>query len=313
VTETVKTYGSLTDTWGTTWASADTVNGKLALRITCGTVTIFQQDYQTFGFTIPALQTVTGLEVGVEAKYTGGTTSIDHIKIRLKYGTSPLPVEAGSMTYVTDTKKLTFYDGTSWVTALDNSGTITADTINEKTAAAGVTVDGVLLKDSQVTTDVINEKTAAAGVTVDGLLIKDGMISHPYKARATRSGTQASIADATVTKVQLNNESFDTNNNFDSTTNYEYTVPVTGYYQVNAGMRIVASAIVSTGIYIYKDGASDLSFYQANNSVGEIVRNISGTIYLIAGQKIDLRVYVDCTGTASVLGGADLSIHLLSI
>ena len=121
-TETTKTYGSLTDTWGTTWASADTVNGKLALRITCGTVTIFQQDYQNFGFSIPALQTVTGLEVGVEAKYTGGTTSVDHIKIRLKYGSSPLPVEAGSMTYVTDTKKLAFYDGTSWINTLDSSG-----------------------------------------------------------------------------------------------------------------------------------------------------------------------------------------------
>jgi hypothetical protein len=120
-TETVKTHGSLTDTWGTTWTSADTVDGKLALRITCGTVTLFQQDYQNFGFSVPANQTITGLEVGVEAKYTGGTTSIDHIKLRLKYGSSPLPVEAGSMAYVTDTKKLSFYDGTSWVNAIDTA------------------------------------------------------------------------------------------------------------------------------------------------------------------------------------------------
>jgi len=50
---------------------------------------------------------------------------------------------------------------------------VTTDTINEKTAAAGVTVDGVLLKDSEVTTDTISEKTAAAGVTIDGVLLKD--------------------------------------------------------------------------------------------------------------------------------------------
>jgi hypothetical protein len=47
------------------------------------------------------------------------------------------------------------------------------DTISELTSAAGVTVDGVLLKDS-VSTDVINEKTSATGVTIDGVLLKDG-------------------------------------------------------------------------------------------------------------------------------------------
>lgn len=86
------------------------------------------------------------------------------------------------------------WDGSAWVeqalayTRKDAVETITAaweftaapktDTISEKTAAAGVTVDGVLLKDSQVNTDQINEKTAAAGVLVDQLVkIKDGAIT----------------------------------------------------------------------------------------------------------------------------------------
>ena len=70
------------------------------------------------------------------------------------------------------------------------------DTIAEYTAAAGVTIDGVLLKDSldvsgiidkttaqtiaSVKTfsstpkmDAIAEKTAATGVTIDGILLKD--------------------------------------------------------------------------------------------------------------------------------------------
>ena len=54
---------------------------------------------------------------------------------------------------------------------------VSTDTISEKTAAAGVTVDGVLLKDSAVSTDTINEKTAAAGVTVDGVLLKDAAVN----------------------------------------------------------------------------------------------------------------------------------------
>jgi hypothetical protein len=54
---------------------------------------------------------------------------------------------------------------------------VNSDTINEKTAAAGVTIDGVLLKDAAVNTDTINEKTSAAGVTVDGVLLKDAAVN----------------------------------------------------------------------------------------------------------------------------------------
>lgn len=80
------------------------------------------------------------------------------------------------------------FDGTSGK-AIQNSGAtlsdtgvltvteVSTDTISEKTAAAGVTIDGVLLKDSAVTTDTINEKTAAAGVTVDGVLLKDSAVN----------------------------------------------------------------------------------------------------------------------------------------
>lgn len=67
------------------------------------------------------------------------------------------------------------------LTALSGS-TIATNTIAETTAASGVTIDGVLLKDggavfadaATIEIDTVNEATAAAGVTVDGVLIKDG-------------------------------------------------------------------------------------------------------------------------------------------
>lgn len=69
------------------------------------------------------------------------------------------------------------------LTALSGS-TIKTNTIAETTAAAGVTIDGVLLKDggavfadaATIEIDTINEATAAAGVTADGVLLKDGGI-----------------------------------------------------------------------------------------------------------------------------------------
>lgn len=59
------------------------------------------------------------------------------------------------------------------------------DTVSELTAAAGVTVDGVLLKDggmiladgAALDADTINEATAAAGVTIDGVLLKDNSVT----------------------------------------------------------------------------------------------------------------------------------------
>lgn len=66
-------------------------------------------------------------------------------------------------------------------TALAGS-VVATDTVTETTAAAGVTVDGVLLKDggavfadaATIEVDTINEATSAAGVTADGVLLKDG-------------------------------------------------------------------------------------------------------------------------------------------
>ena len=54
--------------------------------------------------------------------------------------------------------------------------TVQVDAIAESTTNAGVTVDGVLIKDNAVNTDTITEKTSGSGVTVDGLLIRDGAI-----------------------------------------------------------------------------------------------------------------------------------------
>jgi hypothetical protein len=67
--------------------------------------------------------------------------------------------------------------------ALEPLADVSVDVIAEKTAGSGVTVDGVLLKDSQISIDVVNEKTAGVGVTIDGVLLKDGnaSVDHIYE------------------------------------------------------------------------------------------------------------------------------------
>jgi len=88
------------------------------------------------------------------------------------------------------------------------SGTMSIDTIAERTSGSGVTVDGVVIKDGGVsgsgttsTTnaehDVISEKTAGVGVTVDGVLNKDGGVSGSGTASFTNAAHDV-IAEKTA-------------------------------------------------------------------------------------------------------------------
>lgn len=85
-----------------------------------------------------------------------------------------------------DTWKAVAVAGQTWDAG---AAGIKADVIAESTTAAGVTVDGVLLKDGTVTTDTVSEATGGAGVTVDGTLIKDGGLTGAGTVLLTGSAT----------------------------------------------------------------------------------------------------------------------------
>ncbi len=65
------------------------------------------------------------------------------------------------------------------------------------------------------------------------------------------------------TKINFDTEDFDSNNNFDSTTNFRYTAPVAGFYQFNAGANVgtPGSSLVFS---LYKNGAE----YQRGDQLG---------------------------------------------
>jgi hypothetical protein len=71
---------------------------------------------------------------------------------------------------------------------------------------------------------------------------------------AYASGTQ-SITTVSFTKIQINTELFDTNSNFDPTTNYRFTPTVAGYYQVNGAVLISIGATGVVTASIYKNGS----------------------------------------------------------
>jgi len=171
-------------------------------------------------------------------------------------------------------------------------------------------------------TDTIAEKTAAAGVTIDGLLIKDGgltlvdtALNMNVKARAYASAAQNDIAQATWTKVVLGTETYDVGGDFASST---FTAPVAGYYQVCANVGFQnGTAGTRVGASIYLQGVAYATGEANIGADGYGACFVSDIIYVPVGETIDLYCLVIPNATTDLLvGSRDLtfmSVHLLSV
>lgn len=109
------------------------------------------------------------------------------------------------------------------------------------------------------------------------------------------------VASSTWTKLQCNTEIFDTNNNFDSTTNYRFTPTVAGYYLINGSWYTsVSSNQVISGIY--KNG----SLYQmaacGATSQGVVIP-VSSLVYLNGSTDyVELYAYQNSGGSFNTIG-----------
>jgi len=93
------------------------------------------------------------------------------------------------------------------------------------------------------------------------------MVSGNMPAFSAYQSSAQSISIGTWTKVQLQTEQFDTNNNFDSTTNYRFTPTIAGYYQVTGGIQI-SSTLTNILVNIYRNGATGTMICYANGTLG---------------------------------------------
>jgi hypothetical protein len=90
------------------------------------------------------------------------------------------------------------------------------------------------------------------------------------------SSTQ-SISAATNTKIQYQTEEWDTNNNFDNTTNYRFTPTVAGYYQISGSINFQSAPTSISLLSIYKNGSEFKRCFQTNASIYGI--NGSAVVY----------------------------------
>jgi hypothetical protein len=145
---------------------------------------------------------------------------------------------------------------------------------------------------------------AVAGTNTVTIANQTGTLNAAAPAFCVSNSSGTSIASATVTKVALNTEAFDTNNNFDSTTNYRFTPTIAGYYQINAVVGFSSGAGTGVvGALIYKNGvefADCFSYYYTTSGLGyasisQIINFNGSTDY------IELYAYQN-TGVSQTLG-----------
>lgn len=137
----------------------------------------------------------------------------------------------------------------------------------------------------------------------------DTALTTNVKSRATRSSNQ-SIPNNTLTKIQLNVESYDVGSDFDAVTNYRFTAPVTGYYIVTA--RITVDSTADQAILqldVLKNG-SDLTRGSAiaSGTGGQSI-SVSDIVALSSGDYIELW-FTHVSGSAKDIVGNNQALHL---
>ena len=126
------------------------------------------------------------------------------------------------------------------------------------------------------------------------------MVSGNMPAFSAYQSSAQTISAATYTKVQFQTKEFDTNNNFDSTTNYRFTPTVAGYYQLSGGTNAGGQA-TAYQIIIYKNG-STFKFLANTTAVNA---GIYGSVLVFANGSTDYFELYVYSGTSATLTAAN--------
>jgi hypothetical protein len=128
---------------------------------------------------------------------------------------------------------------------------------------------------------------------------------------ASRTATQ-SVASNTVTKVQLVDEQFDTNNAFDNVTNYRFTPAVAGYYQFSHSVRGIADGgtLQAVNSQLFKNGSELLGSFVTGSFVFQTTvteANSTGSLLVYLNGSTD---YVELYGKVIGTSTSFLSAYL---
>ena len=159
--------------------------------------------------------------------------------------------------------------------------------------AAACNAGDLVVTESFYVSSVLNAIPATAGA-VSNVYLGSGVVAQSNLATgvagtgpafsAYQSVQQTGIANGVFTKVQLQTEVFDTNNNFDKDVNYRFTPTVAGYYSIVGTCAFGAAGIIAT---IYKNGSE-----YARGGQGSLNQSVASTILYCNGSTDYVELYV---------------------
>jgi hypothetical protein len=121
--------------------------------------------------------------------------------------------------------------------------------------------------------------------------------------RAYLNNASQTLTSGTATKAVLNGEDWDTNNCFDTTTNYRFTPTVAGYYWFNAKMRAVASAsLTNVVVRFFKNGSNfnESQFFPSLLNSTNPYTNSVGCMISLNGSTDYVELYISLSGTGTL-------------
>lgn len=201
------------------------------------------------------------------------------------------------------------------ITAASNgssaSGTVTSVTLTgdgtvlSSTPSSAVTTSGTLTAtlNTQLANKVLAGPTtgSAANPTFRSLIAADLPNAPTFSATCN---TNQVIAQNTDTKVKMDTVEFDTNSNYDATTNYRFTPTVSGKYLISAQ---IGSAVNTAGQFLWLRLKKNGSLIRENvfTSAGGNVYATITTYIPMNGSTDYLEVWVECSqvGGCSLYGG----------
>jgi hypothetical protein len=206
--------------------------------------------------------------------------------------------------------------------ALLGSADFTATNGTTVVLAAGASSGDLVETVSFYVSSVLNAIPATNGAVTSAYLL-DGSVTQAKlstnvagngPAFSAYSNANQTVSTGVQTKVQLNTEVFDTNNCYDSTTNYRFTPNVAGYYQFNViGGATASSSLTFNYISLFKNGAAvNLAVYGPYAGTSSYA-NLTALIYLNGTTDYaELYIRVDGTGTLSINGSTPPAATFMS-
>ncbi len=186
-----------------------------------------------------------------------------------------------------------------------------ASSINASTSGAG----GVITTaDNTGTLNLQSGGTTIATIDSTGLTMASGKVLAPTgPAFSAERTTTQSFSQNTFTKVLFDNELFDTNSNYDNTTNYRFTPTVAGYYHVSGTITMTSTSTNNRQILaFFKNNSQALRpvDYYITYGTATAMFSGSGLIYMNGSTDyVEVFVYVSGAGTLSIVaqGAGELS------